>query len=176
VSSLWELGSKGPLSTFIYPTPVKSLAEIPQPKAETEAGPSRPSTPITNLTSVTHDLQIEPADQADSSEPEPEGMLDLNPSEISTLLYLSLLQALQNIPQSTFPLPASLLYSAHILANRPAYIPESQRAIVVIGHSEWKKLGKWMKEASKEGLLKVKENKGEFIIQGLAILLFWEMR
>jgi translation initiation factor 2D len=35
---------------------------------------------------------------------------------------------------------------------------------VVIGKSEWKKLSKWMKEASKEGLVKIKETKGEVIV------------
>jgi translation initiation factor 2D len=90
----------------------------------------------------------------------------LDPSEISTLLSLALLQSLSSINPTIFPLSASLLYSAHILPNRPAYIPKDQRDEVVIAKSEWKKLGKWMKEAGKEGILKVKENKGEFVVQG----------
>jgi translation initiation factor 2D len=52
------------------------------------------------------------------------------------------------------------------LPSRPAYIPKEQRDDVVIGKSEWKKLAKWMKEAGKDGLLKVKETKGELVIQG----------
>jgi translation initiation factor 2D len=58
-------------------------------------------------------------------------------------------------------MPASSLYSAHILPSRPAYIPREQRDDVVIAKSEWKKLAKWMKEVAKEGLIKIKETKGE---------------
>jgi len=42
---------------------------------------------------------------------------------------------------------------------------------VVIGKSEWKKLAKWMKEASKDGLLKIKESKGEVTVQRYVITL-----
>jgi translation initiation factor 2D len=90
----------------------------------------------------------------------------LSPSEIDTLLTVSLHHVLSTLQPSSFPMPASLLYSAHVLPCRPAYIPISQRDDVVIGKSEWKKLSKWMKEASKEGLLKIKETKGEVIVTG----------
>ncbi len=36
--------------------------------------------------------------------------------------------------------------------------------------SEWKKLAKWMKEVSKEGLMKIKETKGEVTVQGCVIV------
>lgn len=36
---------------------------------------------------------------------------------------------------------------------------------MVIAKSEWKKLAKWMKEASKEGLIKIKDSKGEITVQ-----------
>ena len=61
-------------------------------------------------------------------------------------------------------MPASTLYSAHILPNRPAYIPKEQREDVVVGKSEWKKVSKWFKEVGKEGLVKVKETKGEVTV------------
>lgn len=35
---------------------------------------------------------------------------------------------------------------------------------MVIGKSEWKKLAKWMKEVSKDGLVKIKESKGEVTV------------
>jgi len=93
--------------------------------------------------------------------------IPLSPTEISTLLNLALLQALSSdaIASLSFPVPASQLYSGHILPNRPAYIPRHQRENVVIAKSEWKKLGKWMKEASKDGLIKIKEVKGEAMVQ-----------
>lgn len=61
-------------------------------------------------------------------------------------------------------MPASTLYSAHILPNRPAYIPKDQREDVVVGKSEWKKVSKWFKEVGKEGIVKVKESKGEVMV------------
>jgi len=95
-------------------------------------------------------------------------------------LTLALLQALSSdaVASLSFPIPASQLYSGHILPNRPAFIPKHQRDDVVIGKSEWKKLGKWMKEASKDGLLKIKEVKGEAVIQRWARFrpgLRWEL-
>jgi hypothetical protein len=43
---------------------------------------------------------------------------------------------------------------------------------VVIAKSEWKKLGKWMKEVGKEGLIKVKETKGEVIVTGYVLFSY----
>lgn len=91
-----------------------------------------------------------------------EAKQNLTSSEISTLLSLALLQSLQTPPP--LPIPASLLYSAHVLPNRPAYIPAGNRDDVVIAKSDWKKLGKWMKEVSKDGSIKIKETKGEVIV------------
>lgn len=90
----------------------------------------------------------------------------LSPAEISTLLSAALLQTLATLPSGLLPLPASQLYSAHILPNRPAYIPPARRDDVVIAKSEWKKLAKWMKEASKDGIIKTKETKGEVVVTG----------
>jgi translation initiation factor 2D len=94
----------------------------------------------------------------------PEGT-PLAASEVSTLLSASLLQALSTNPPS-FPIPSSQLYSAHVLPSRPAYIPLARRDDVVINRSEWKKLAKWMKELSKDGVLKIKESKGEAVVTG----------
>jgi translation initiation factor 2D len=96
----------------------------------------------------------------------------LSPSEISTLLSLAFYQSLTDFPITSLPIPASLLYSAHVLPNRPAFIPKSQRDDVVIAKSEWKKLGKWMKEVGKEGLIKVKETKGEVIVTGYVLFSY----
>jgi translation initiation factor 2D len=60
---------------------------------------------------------------------------------------------------------AAQLYSGHILPNRPVYIPRERREDVVIAKSEWKKLAKWMKESAKDGLVKIKESKGEVVVQ-----------
>ncbi|WWD17017.1 hypothetical protein CI109_101453 [Kwoniella shandongensis] len=160
---LWELGSKPVLATFPLPLPAKALAPPPRSDsptpAQADASSSRSSSssppPIGNLT-------IADPDSTSASE---SSSAPLSPSEISTLLSISLLQALRSLQPTSFPMPASLLYSAHVLPNRPWYIPKEKREEVVIAKSEWKKLTKWMKEVGKEGLLKVKETKGEVVVQ-----------
>ncbi len=153
--SLWEMGSKPILPTFPLP-PQNPLAPPPSP----EAGPSRPVSPAENLTDGDQNLDL-----ADN-EPNGQSSTPLEPSDISTLLSVALLQALATLQNTSFPMPASLLYSAHVLTNRPAYIPKDTREDVAIAKSEWKKLAKWMKEVAKDGLLKIKETKGEVVVQG----------
>ena len=155
--SLWEMGSKPELPTFTLPLPSPALA--PPPSDTAEAGPSRPRTPVAEADAAIDNLHI--VESVPSTRP----MTDLSSADISTLLTQGLYQSLSSDPPS-FPLPASLLYSAHVLPNRPGYIPKEQRDEVVIGKSEWKKLTKWMKEMNKEGVLKIKESKGEITVQG----------
>lgn len=158
-NSLWDLGSKPTLPVFSLPQPLRPLAPPPQ----TEAGPSRPRTPVTQATDSLEQLSVNPNETKPSA--------TLTASDISTLLSLALLQVLsaETSPLPNFPIPSSQLYSAHVLPSRPAYIPKDQREDVVIGKSEWKKLAKWMKEAGKDGLLKIKESKGEVTVQGCVI-------
>jgi translation initiation factor 2D len=142
--------------------------------ANNTAGPSRPrSNSISAGASEEKEgAPIPSLDQLDISANSPaDAKQQLSSSEISTLLSLSLLQSLQSPP--ALPVPASLLYSAHVLPNRPAYIPVGNRDDVVIGKSDWKKLGKWMKEVSKDGLIKIKETKGEVIV--IAYVLFYSI-
>jgi len=161
--SLWESSSKPKLQAFQPPPPISPLSPNPNKTVETEAGPSRPrSNSISAGTTEEKEQGIVPSlEDLDISEPQPPKQT-LSSSEISTLLTLSLLQSLQSPP--SLPIPASLLYSAHVLPNRPSYIPVGNRDEVVIAKSDWKKLGKWMKEISKDGLIKIKETKGEVIV------------
>ncbi|WWC69900.1 uncharacterized protein I206_103843 [Kwoniella pini CBS 10737] len=159
--NLWEMGNKPILPTFDLPLPTKALAPPPREIQQSNQTDQSDVPPIENL-NITDDSVGSSSNQTDSQ------IItsgSLSPSEISTLLSISLLQALTNLQTSSFPIPASLLYSAHILPNRPSYIPKEKRDEVVIAKSEWKKLTKWMKEVSKEGLLKIKETKGEIIVQ-----------
>ncbi|WVO15234.1 hypothetical protein L204_102883 [Cryptococcus depauperatus] len=155
---LWALGSKPDLTTFTIPIPQSPIATPPRNTEDVPSG--APSPPIEHL-SISED-----AAAAKGSAPFAP-LVSLSSSEISSLLSISLLQALSHLPPSSFPLSASLLYSSHILPCRPAYIPKEKRDEVVIGKSNWKKLTKWMKEVSKEGLLKIKESKGEVIVVSL---------
>jgi translation initiation factor 2D len=163
--SLWESSSKPKLQAFQPPPPISPLSPNPNQTVGTEAGPSRPrSNSISAGTAEEREEGIIPSlEDLDISEPQRQPpKQNLSSSEISTLLTLSLLQSLQSPP--SLPIPASLLYSAHILPNRPSYIPVGNRDEVVIAKSDWKKLGKWMKEVSKDGLIKIKETKGEVIV------------
>ncbi|CAK9781183.1 hypothetical protein CC85DRAFT_289014 [Cutaneotrichosporon oleaginosum] len=147
---LWEMGSKPTLAPFALPAPRDPLMPPPQdePKDVDEAAEG--------VAAVSLDDNAEEP-QIQASEP-------LAPAEVSTLLSAALLQTLATLPAGTLPLPASQLYSAHILPNRPAYIPPERREDVVIGRSEWKKLAKWMKEVAKDGVIKTKETKGEVVV------------
>jgi translation initiation factor 2D len=131
--------------------------------ATSSATQSAPPAAISDITSdlATHTLSDKPApsDHTPTSSSQP-----LTAQEISTLLTLALLQSLSNLSPAQFPIPASTLYSAHVLPNRPAYIPKEQREDVVVGKSEWKKVSKWFKEVGKEGIVKVKESKGEVMV------------
>ncbi|KAK6909750.1 translation initiation factor 2D [Kwoniella mangroviensis CBS 10435] len=156
---LWELGSKPSLSPFSLPIPINPLDQPP----DQASSPVLSETAIQQLSITDENPQpeyIPGPSSISSSSSEP-----LSSSEISTLLSISLLQALKSLQGSSFPLPASLLYSAHVLPNRPSYIPKERREEVVIAKSDWKKLTKWMKELGKDGLLKIKETKGEVIVQ-----------
>lgn len=162
--SLWEIGSKPTaINGFVAPRPSNPL--VPDP--ETEAGPSRSRSPSpsSHLASAVDDLEICIDGPAPTVAAQP-----LSPSEISSLLSTSLIQALSNFPTSLLPIPASQLYSNYVLPARPAYIPPQQRDEVVIGKSEWKKLTKWMKEVSKDGLVKIKESKGEVTITAYVLV------
>ena len=153
-SSLWELGSKPQLASFPLPKPRKPLV----------------APPVEEVTEAVAALDVggEEGEAAESEKTDgptvPEGT-PLSPSEVSTLLSAALLQVLSTAPPS-FPIPSSQLYSAHVLPSRPAYIPAARRDDVIINKSEWKKLAKWMKEVSKEGVLKIKESKGEVVVTG----------
>lgn len=161
--SLWEAGSKPKLGRFVHPSPFRPIAPAPSTHAvdAASAGPSRSRSPSPPITQQVAALSVEGQSQeqslADDSEP-------LTPSEVSTLLSVALHQALSGLSSSDFPMPASTLYSAHVLPNRPAYIPKAKRDTAVIAKSEWKKLAKWMKEASKDKLITIKESKGEVTV------------
>ncbi|TXT09017.1 hypothetical protein VHUM_02491 [Vanrija humicola] len=154
---LWEMGSKPALRSFPLPAPKQPLA--PPPQSETVAAPSG-ADEVAEVAEGVDALKVD-----DAAAPVDTGA-PLLPAEISTLLSAALLQTLSTLNPSTLPLPSSQFYSAHILPSRPAYIPAVKRDDVVIGRSEWKKLAKWMKEASKEGLIKIKESKGEVVVTG----------
>jgi translation initiation factor 2D len=140
--------------------PTLPVISIPLPRHAIQALPSRLTERAEAPSQAMAEMQVSDARSSEAVTPDaPQQSVTFEPADVSTLLSLALLQGLSTLTTSSFPMPASLLYSAHVLPNRPAYIPEGQRDEVVIAKSSWKKLAKWMKEASKDGLLKIKEAK-----------------
>ncbi|KAG6881871.1 hypothetical protein C0992_013254, partial [Termitomyces sp. T32_za158] len=112
---LWDLGSRGdaPEAIPFDPTPGKAPApnsdEVPKdepPRKETDVAPAE------QLESLT----IEPTRAPVATGP------SYNAQEISSLLHMSLLQAIAStIPSSAFPIPATTFYTNYILPSRPAF-------------------------------------------------------
>ncbi|KAM0747852.1 hypothetical protein T439DRAFT_328520 [Meredithblackwellia eburnea MCA 4105] len=78
-----------------------------------------------------------------------------------TALLLSIKQTLSKSP-SLFPMPASSLFSAHILPNRPAHLSG-----IDIKKSSWKKLAPFIKAVAKLGWVTAKEVKGELVVMSV---------
>lgn len=91
---------------------------------------------------------------------------ELTPAEVDATLLDALLLAISTTLSSsaTFPLPASLLYSSHILPSRPASGPG---ATAEVKKGSFKKLDRLVKAAAKKGWLATKEVKGEVVVVGV---------
>lgn len=131
---------------------------MPQPREPLAPPPEGEAAPTTQVSELTLDDAPQETSETSST--------PLTAAEVSTLLTAALHQTLTTISPSILPLPASQLYSAHILPSRPAYIPPERRDDVVIARSEWKKLAKWMKDAAKDGVIKIKESKADVTVTG----------
>ncbi|KAJ9122314.1 hypothetical protein QFC22_001735 [Naganishia vaughanmartiniae] len=158
--TLWEMGSESELPSIAYPYPSVPLV----PASNSSSNPPREtasSTQTTNTDDCASNAGAanndKPSDSVNYGEPEPKN--ELSVSQIDDYLNSALHQALGHLTNAT-PIPASSLYSGHILPSRPAAIPAQQREDVVVGKSSWRKLAKWMKVAEKEGILKAKEGRG----------------
>jgi translation initiation factor 2D len=69
---------------------------------------------------------------------------------------------LSKLPPSSFPITATIFYSSYILPSRP-FIPPSQSATTTpidIKNSSHKSLTTFLKSVEKEGLIKLKDQKG----------------
>ncbi|KAI0311462.1 hypothetical protein OF83DRAFT_1295388 [Amylostereum chailletii] len=91
----------------------------------------------------------------------------LTPEDISSILRSSLLQALKtsaaSLPSSALPMPASTFYSTHILPARPVYVA-SATPPADIKHSAFKSLAAFLKQSEKQGLLRIKEIRGDVVV------------
>lgn len=88
-------------------------------------------------------------------------------AEVSDHLRDALLQALSTTLKSSqpsaFPIQASIFWAAHILPARSAYVDASA---LDIKHSTHKSVKVFLKACAKEGLIKLKESKGDVMVTG----------
>ncbi|CUA73336.1 Eukaryotic translation initiation factor 2D [Rhizoctonia solani] len=97
--------------------------------------------------------------------------------EIEATLWATTLYALARLDAASLPLPASTFYSSHILPSRPARptLPSSNEAEdpidpkvflshLDIKHTPHKKLASFLKTFEKDGILKLKDVRGELLV------------
>ncbi|SCZ94489.1 BZ3500_MvSof-1268-A1-R1_Chr12-2g03933 [Microbotryum saponariae] len=104
-----------------------------------------------------------------SVQPKAEERAELAPADVDVVLLQALLLSIRQTlskPTAPFPLPASSLYSSHILPHRPASPPHST---VEIKKSSYKKLSAFVKFAVKAGYVVSKEVKGELMIMSVHV-------
>ncbi|EIN05784.1 hypothetical protein PUNSTDRAFT_91371 [Punctularia strigosozonata HHB-11173 SS5] len=153
---LWDLGSKGE-----PPEPM----DITTPVATSEQGGQDGSAPTANNpNSVDGKAQETETDPKQESTEGP-----LTPEEVSSILRTALLQAIQTtlsqVPSSTFPIPATTFYTTYLLPHRPSYSPSPTS--VDIKHSAFKSLSAFLKACEKDGMLSLKQVKGDYVITGV---------
>ena len=90
--------------------------------------------------------------------------------EVSDILRSALLQSiattLSKLPPSSFPISLSVFSESYILPYRSFKDVSTASTPVDIKHSGYKSLTAFLKASAKEGLIKVKETKGEVVVTG----------
>ncbi|KAF7974399.1 hypothetical protein HWV62_12242 [Athelia sp. TMB] len=90
-----------------------------------------------------------------------EATAEATPEEVTSILRTALLQSISTsfltLPPGTFPIPAVVFYTTHILPFRPAHV--SFITPIDIKCSSHKSLTTFLKAAEKEGLLQLKERR-----------------
>ncbi|KAL0075733.1 hypothetical protein J3Q64DRAFT_1769015 [Phycomyces blakesleeanus] len=149
---LWTMGDKSD------PPDMRSISDD-EYESETEDAKREP----TESTKPTKPVKpVEPVEPTATKTEEP--AQTLSTSEIDALLRKSLFQALQfkitpERAADLLPMAASMLYASYVLPSRPRDSGE-----VDIKKSSWKKVQKFLKTIEKEGVLKLKEQRGETML------------
>ncbi|KAL5478889.1 hypothetical protein ACEPAI_2166 [Sanghuangporus weigelae] len=168
---LWEMGGKGE-----PPEPeVRPLHE--DQEEERGSGEGRDGDKAEGADRDPPTSEVDEVDIAEEDAAPP----PLDPQEVSSILRSSLIQAikttLSSLPQASFPIPSTTLYTQHILPCRPAHLPSVSNSNsnshstspsssttttpIDIKHSASKNLTSFLRLAEKEGLLKLKEPRGK---------------
>ncbi|KAF9783951.1 hypothetical protein BJ322DRAFT_1109804 [Thelephora terrestris] len=95
----------------------------------------------------------------------------LSPEEVSNALKSALLASisttLSKLPPGSFPVTPSVFYETYILPYRSSRLTKTTSTPVDIKHSEFRSLAVFLKASAKEGLIKIKENKGGMVVTGV---------
>ncbi|VDC04823.1 unnamed protein product [Peniophora sp. CBMAI 1063] len=174
--SLWALGSK---TNPPEATPFSVSGAHPAP---IESGASAGPPPVSNATTDGDDISLlVPGASSDergklplepgSSSPaalDDEEKFFMTAEEVSAALKDALLQVIKtsNTSSPAFPIAASTFYTSHILPSRAIRTIHSTTS-VDIKHSTFKSFGAFLKQAEKQGLLKLKDARGEVNILSL---------
>ncbi|KAI0789203.1 eukaryotic translation initiation factor SUI1 family protein [Abortiporus biennis] len=120
--------------------------------------------------SATVEGKAEEAEQQEEETNKVNPEVTLTPDEVSTVLRSALLQALStslaSLPTSAYPIPASLFWATHVLPARPIYTDQGpiDPTFVDAKHSSYKSVKAFLKSSAKEGLIKLKEVKGDVVV------------
>ncbi|KAI0742631.1 eukaryotic translation initiation factor SUI1 family protein [Daedaleopsis nitida] len=99
----------------------------------------------------------------------------LTPEDVSDCLRSAVLQAigmnLAGVPPSTFPMSASTFWSSYVLPARPAQALGTNGLAdanaVDVKQSTYKNVKSFLKACAKEGLIKLKETKGDVVVSAV---------
>ncbi|KAM5538825.1 hypothetical protein V8D89_007547 [Ganoderma adspersum] len=176
--ALWEMG---PSKKADLPAPV----EINSSEVETAVGDSAGSgnesagsaagspSPATDVTPAQVEEGQGDLEAQDSTEEPPETKAAaLTPEDVSECLRLAIIHSigtvLADVPLSTFPMPASTFWSSYVLPARPAAAlgPNglADANLIDVKHSTHKNVKSFLKACAKEGLVKLKETKGDVVV------------
>ncbi|OCB85854.1 hypothetical protein A7U60_g6985 [Sanghuangporus baumii] len=179
---LWEMGGKGePPEPELRP--VLEDREAEEGEREGADSEEKGNADGEKSEKASHDVEaatpppaseVEEADIVEEDAAPPP--LDPQGKNVSSILRSSLIQAikttLSSLPQASFPIPSTTLYTQHILPSRPAHLASVSNANssytsststtpIDIKHSASKNLTSFLRLAEKEGLLKLKEQRGK---------------
>ncbi|KIK64969.1 hypothetical protein GYMLUDRAFT_56467 [Collybiopsis luxurians FD-317 M1] len=124
---LWELGSKGEVPPSVPLELEVGDQEEPKPEVEAEAEGEGENQGQGQGVEGKESPATEPEPELEPDSPHTSTTPTYTPDEITQLLRISLTHAisksLSSLPPSSFPIPATILYTTYILPHRP-YFPE----------------------------------------------------
>ncbi|KIO18755.1 hypothetical protein M407DRAFT_31589, partial [Tulasnella calospora MUT 4182] len=142
---------------------------IPQASAEateTDTPAAAAEETAADTTSADVELASKLEEELALNEPPNEEVADLSPADVDQNLRLALLQTIAHtLPQHTEPLPclASTFLTLYLQPSRPFGSPALD-----LKKSSFKNLTKFLKNAEKDGLVKVKDVKGVLTVMSVA--------